>query len=128
MSRVEHEESGVRRHKQREAEAGREVGFLGVSVSGEIVKVGGEEVGRGFCQYHKGIGGSRPEDPAPSYLCLPSLAAFPLLCLLHPPSLTKGPSSPPPTIPFNHLCFPSPALNLFCPFMYGFKRKDGISN
>lgn len=37
MSRVEHEESGVRRHKQREAEVRREVGFLGVSVSGEIV-------------------------------------------------------------------------------------------
>lgn len=51
--------------------------------------------------------------------------------LLHPPSLLRERSSifpPPPTIPFNHLCFPSPALNLFCPFMCGFKRKDGISN
>ena len=44
---MEHEESGVRRHKQREVEVRREVGFLGVGVSGEIV--GGEEMGRGFC-------------------------------------------------------------------------------
>lgn len=32
---MEHEESGVSRHKQREAEVRREVGFLGVGVSGE---------------------------------------------------------------------------------------------
>ena len=31
---MEHEESGLRRHKQREAEVRREVGFLGVGVSG----------------------------------------------------------------------------------------------
>ena len=34
---MEHEDSGLRRHKQREAEVRREVGFLGVGVSGEIV-------------------------------------------------------------------------------------------
>ena len=60
--------------------------------------------------------------PSFSGSIFPTLSIF----LLYPPSLLQERSSifpPPPTIPFNHLCFPPPALNLFCPLMYGLKKE-----